>query len=65
MPIYEYGCAECGHFFEKLMFSREKDEEVQCPECGAKHAERRMSAPVVSSKNESSFCSPSPSTGFS
>lgn len=32
MPIYEYGCDECGHTFERLQ--KVSDEPVQdCPEC--------------------------------
>ena len=65
MPIYEYRCAECGRLFEKLVFAGEKEEEIQCPSCGAAEAQRQMSAAVVSSKNHSSSCGNSPSSGFS
>jgi putative FmdB family regulatory protein len=65
MPIYEYKCGKCGHFFEKLVFAREKEEEIQCPSCGAVEAQRQMSAAVVSSNTAASSCSPSASSGFS
>ena len=65
MPIYEYRCAECGHLFEKLVFAKEKEEEIQCPSCGAAEAQRQMSAAVVSLNSASPSCSDSPSSGFS
>jgi putative FmdB family regulatory protein len=34
MPIYEYKCEGCGHFFEKLV-RNDKDIPGKCPECGA------------------------------
>ncbi len=65
MPIYEYRCKECGHFFETLVLGREKEEDLQCPSCGAAGPERQMSAAVVSSNTAASSCSPSASSGFS
>lgn len=65
MPIYEYECGKCGHFFEKLVFARDKEEDIKCPSCGTADARRQMSAAVVSSKNDAPSCSPSPSSGFS
>ncbi len=41
MPIYEYRCRSCGKDFELLVFGKE---EPQCPECGAKDPERKMSS---------------------
>ena len=33
MPIYEYGCGDCGHQFEKLQKISD-DPVTDCPECG-------------------------------
>jgi putative FmdB family regulatory protein len=44
MPMYEYRCGGCGTVFETLRGLRDKDEEVECPHCGAKQAERMLSA---------------------
>jgi len=40
MPIYEYGCLDCGREFEKLVRS---DTVLECPECRSKQLERRLS----------------------
>ena len=49
MPIYEYRCGKCGHEFEELVRSSEK--EMKCAKCGAGGAGRKMStfAAVVKS----------------
>lgn len=56
MPLYEYRCESCGHTFEILRGLREKDEDVICPCCGQKRAERLMSA-FSSAKGSSSSSS--------
>lgn len=33
MPIYDYKC-ECGEEFDKLVKMSERDDPVECPECG-------------------------------
>jgi putative FmdB family regulatory protein len=43
MPIYEYLCSSCGHCFEKLHLSADK-EKPDCPECTSRKVSRRMSA---------------------
>jgi putative FmdB family regulatory protein len=45
MPIYEYECRACGHRFESLVFGSERPE---CPACGAKEPEKRLSSFAVS-----------------
>ncbi|NQS99034.1 MAG: zinc ribbon domain-containing protein [candidate division Zixibacteria bacterium] len=42
MPIYEYICSECGREFEELVFS--SDELPECPICGSKSVEKKVSA---------------------
>lgn len=65
MPIYEYRCGECGHFFEALVLARENEEDIKCPSCGAAGPRREMSAAFVSSNTAASSCSPSAPSGFS
>ncbi len=43
MPIYEYGCPDCGHQFESLQkFSDEPTRE--CPACKAVNVKKKISA---------------------
>lgn len=41
MPIYEYICDKCGNEFELLVF---KNDEPQCPSCGADNPTKKMSS---------------------
>lgn len=44
MPIYEFTCGKCKAEFEELCSIAEAEAgEVECPECGAKKAEKRVS----------------------
>jgi len=43
MPIYEYKCPGCGHFFEELI-TGDLGRSVPCPACGVAETEKRMSA---------------------
>lgn len=40
MPIYEYGCDNCGNKFEELIFT---DEIPACPKCGSHDTKKLMS----------------------
>lgn len=42
MPTYEYRCRACGHRFERFQKMTAKPVK-ECPECGAKEAERLIS----------------------
>ena len=42
MPIYEYGCSECGHQFEELQSFSDPPIEV-CPQCEAKSVTKLIS----------------------
>ncbi len=42
MPIYEYRCRKCGHEFEELVFTSDKDSPV-CEKCGGE-SEKLMSS---------------------
>ena len=42
MPIYEYGCAECGHQFEALQSFSDPPIEV-CAQCGGKSVTKLIS----------------------
>ena len=42
MPIYEYGCQQCGHDFEEMQKFNDPPVE-HCPECGNLTAQRKVS----------------------
>ncbi|MCC5795054.1 MAG: zinc ribbon domain-containing protein [Chromatiales bacterium] len=44
MPIYEYGCRECGHVFDVLQKISDAPP-ADCPACGAAAPRRLVSAP--------------------
>ena len=44
MPIYEYGCKQCGHTLDALQKISD-DQLVDCPECNTPSLKRRISAP--------------------
>ena len=43
MPIYEYGCAKCGHEFETLVRNGAAPD---CPSCGSSKLEKKLSVPA-------------------
>ncbi|MGK5094487.1 zinc ribbon domain-containing protein [Deltaproteobacteria bacterium TL4] len=43
MPIYEYICNDCNYEFEELQRFNDPHLE-QCPRCGVRHVERKVSA---------------------
>jgi putative FmdB family regulatory protein len=43
MPIYEYHCKQCDAKFEKLVKLSAQTAEIECPKCGARHAEKAVS----------------------
>ena len=44
MPIYGYGCRNCGHTLDVLQKISD-DPLVDCPECGEPQLKRQLSAP--------------------
>ena len=40
MPIYLYRCKHCGHKTEMLRAMNGKDDELECPQCGARELEK-------------------------
>ena len=44
MPLYEYECIECGARFEVRRNLADRDSEVECSKCGAKHPLRVFSS---------------------
>jgi len=66
MPLYEYTCRTCGTSFEKRLRIDERLMAQVCPDCGAKGATLRMSAPALvgshatTGTGDAGFC---PSTG--
>jgi putative FmdB family regulatory protein len=43
MPIFEFKCSTCDHFFEVIVMGSGKDETVLCPECQSAEFERVVS----------------------
>jgi putative FmdB family regulatory protein len=48
MPIYEYYCPNCSASFETLVRLSEASKTPDCPECGEKHAQKKLSAFAMS-----------------
>lgn len=46
MPIFEYRCNKCGHEFEHLVFSSDKQGPT-CPKCRSSKVKKMMSAASV------------------
>ena len=44
MPIYEYYCPDCSAQFEKLVKISEANVMPECPECGQRHTQKKLSA---------------------
>lgn len=44
MPIYEFKCSKCDHFFEVIVMGSQKDEAVICPKCQSTEFERVVSS---------------------
>ena len=53
MPLYEYNCTKCQKNFELIRSLSERDDECECPHCGAKRKMDRQSS-LVSSAGRSS-----------
>jgi putative FmdB family regulatory protein len=47
MPLFDFTCRSCGARFEELMRGSDRDEDVECKACGAREAERLLSAPAA------------------
>ncbi|MBW2095614.1 MAG: zinc ribbon domain-containing protein [Deltaproteobacteria bacterium] len=43
MPIYEYKCQGCGNTFQQLIFHKEEEAALCCPDCGGKQLRRLIS----------------------
>ncbi|MFQ6079695.1 MAG: zinc ribbon domain-containing protein [Thermodesulfobacteriota bacterium] len=63
MPIYEYGCSECGHAFEMIRSASETDPELQCPVCKSPRVNRLMSSFSCRQSPKSSSPGSAPSCG--
>jgi putative FmdB family regulatory protein len=63
MPLYEYSCEDCGTTFEQLVSARNRDNGVECPECGSKDVERLLSAFAIGKSGTGSSTAASCPTG--
>lgn len=43
MPIYEYYCADCKVEFDKLVKLSDANVVQDCPECGGRHTQKKLS----------------------
>lgn len=44
MPIYSFGCSDCGHAFDRLQKLSDADPSA-CPACGSAAVKRQVTAP--------------------
>jgi putative FmdB family regulatory protein len=51
MPIYEYHCPDCNSNFEKLVRLSEANVVPECPECGQRHTQKKLSTFATSGSN--------------
>jgi putative FmdB family regulatory protein len=47
MPLYEFKCRSCGSTFEDLIRNAADEAAAACPTCGAKEAQRLLSAAAL------------------
>jgi putative FmdB family regulatory protein len=62
MPLFEFICLDCGDEFEKLLRKLSDNVDVQCPACGSKKLEEKVSSFASVSKGGASSganCAPS------
>ena len=59
MPIYEYKCKKCHHFFEKLVF-KDDDIKIVCPKCENDNVQKLLSATRFINKTGLTSCADSP-----
>ena len=67
MPIYDYCCQACDHTFSALVgASSTPDEEIECPRCKERQAEKLLSmkAAFIGGGAASSGCSAPAGSGF-
>ena len=43
VPIYEYYCPDCDVEFERLVKLSEANAAQDCPECGGRHTQKKLS----------------------
>jgi putative FmdB family regulatory protein len=43
VPIYEYYCPDCDVEFEKLVRLSEANAAQDCPDCGGRHTQKKLS----------------------
>lgn len=60
MPIYVYVCKKCRNKFERLEGIVSEVEELKCPACGSKKAERIFSTFSVGKSSSGSSDMPPP-----
>ena len=53
MPIYEYYCADCNVEFDKLVKLSEASVVQDCPECGGRHTQKKLSTFATSGSSTS------------
>jgi putative FmdB family regulatory protein len=65
MPIFDYQCKDCGKTYDVLHKVREVEEDIVCPSCSSRNAQRLISSPnfSLSGKVSSSSHAPESSAG--
>lgn len=54
MPIYEYKCQQCGHWFDAFQRVGDDGTNLECPNCGAAKPVKMLSAFSSGGKSDKS-----------
>ena len=56
VPIYEYYCADCKIDFDKLVKLSDANAKQDCPECGGRHTQKKLSTFATSGGSTGTGC---------
>ena len=66
MPIYEFACEDCSKDSEQLIRTTDWQKDAQCPHCGSRNLDKKLSvfsaSPSGDMTSESPPCSGVPSS---
>ena len=47
MPLYEYACRDCDHFFTARRSADDRDRPLECPLCASSRVGRQMASFLI------------------